>query len=128
MNEKIFDYKDEKIKSYNLLNQINENINKLLLKDYSKNEIKKQFNSMEFYINNFFSYQNNIENYRLTRSLNLQNNSYKFQLEYFDGMRILFESIKNHKFNSDYFKKCDELTKKNNDDKLKLQNLEKNQT
>ena len=61
--------------------------------------------------------------------MNLNINNYNFQLEYFNDMRVLFESIKNHNFSNESFIKCKELEIKNKElskrikDFIKLINL-----
>ena len=115
LDDKMFDYKNNNSK-LNLLNEIILKINILLENEYSKDEIKARFNTIEKIIIDFFAYQEELKNYKVTRSMNLLINSYNFQLEYFNGMRILFESLKNHKFNIDYFNECNQL--KNEKDKL----------
>jgi hypothetical protein len=125
LDEKLLNYQNKDNTSQNLLNQISININRLLKSEYSKNEIKKQFNSIEKYIVDFFLFQNRLQDYKLTRSMKLNVSNYNFQLEYFNDMRILFESLKNHKFNNEYFVKCKDLELKNNKLNLSIKDYEK---
>ena len=53
LDEKILHYSDNSNKSKNLLNQILKKLNDLLESEYSKSEIKNNFNSIEKHINDF---------------------------------------------------------------------------
>ena len=125
LDEKILDYNDNLNKSKNLLNQILKKLNDLLESEYSKSEIKNNFNSIEKHINDFFIFQDKLKDYKLTRSMNLNINNYNFQLEYFNDMRVLFESIKNHNFSNESFIKCKELEVKNKELSKRIKDFDK---